>query len=83
MTQLKDTLPDFTKELDEFEDDLTEFVQSASPAALVALVHRATTRIEKMAEAGDPDTFRFEGWTELNNATSACNTAAMALKNRI
>jgi hypothetical protein len=83
MTETVKPPVDFSMELDDFEDRLTEFVAGASPTELVALVTEATMFIESKAENADSETFRFEGWTELNNATSACNTAARALKNRI
>lgn len=77
-------IPNFRMDdLDKFEDTLTEFVRVALPGDLVELVTSATMFIEKLAEDSNSETFRYEGWTYLNNATSACNTAAQALKNRI
>lgn len=77
-------IPNFRQDdLDRFEDTLTEFVRDALPGDLVELANSATQFIEKLAENANSETFRFEGWTYLNNATSAINTAAQALKNRI
>lgn len=70
-------------DLDRFEARLEAFCAVANPDQLVSLINKATQFMEKMAEGATSETFRFEGWTHFNNASSAVNTAARALRNRV
>ena len=70
-------------DLDHFEARVEAFCAVANPDQLVSLINKATAFMEKMAENSGPNTFRFEGWTHFNNASSAINTAARALKDKI
>lgn len=83
MTVTRTPVMKFTSELDAFETRVENFCRKATPELLVRLINEATAFIEKQAEDSNPETFRHDGWTHLNNATSAINHAARALKNRI
>jgi len=77
----------FEQDLDRFEERLENFIQSANPDQLVQLVARATVYLENAAEQASSgpsaQNLRYEGWTYFNNATSAINHAARALRQRI
>lgn len=72
MATVTRTIPEFeTDDLDRFESRLERYLEGATPRDLSLLVVAALQYIEKRAENAGPEAFRYEGWTYLNNATSA------------
>lgn len=84
MATVTRTIPQFeTDDLDRFESRLERYLEGATARDLSLLVVAALQYIEKRAENAGPETFRYEGWTYLNNATSAIAHVTNIFKARL